>query len=305
MSKRLAVAAELEQRLAALQGEEWNSEDEEEEEKNDAANEALMVLPQALELDLASKRKTKNETGVKLEDGMSSVIYVGHIPHGFYEEQMRGFFTQFGDVERVRLSRSKKTGGSKGYAFVEFKDSADTKIVAEAMDKYLLVGKQLVVKQLRTNQVHARIWKGANQKFRPYPRREQHGARVNKPKSEEEQQAVNARLVKKEEEKRKQLEALGIDYSFPGYSATLRKEASAPEAAPVLKKARSEQKTTEKAPVVLGSAQKPKKQKTPAKSLSAPEKTAPSPRSSLKPKKTKTPAKVLSAKKMKKDKTPK
>jgi len=36
------------------------------------------------------------------------VIYIGHIPHGFYEEQMRGFFSQFGIVTRVRLSRSKK-----------------------------------------------------------------------------------------------------------------------------------------------------------------------------------------------------
>jgi nucleolar protein 15 len=50
---------------------------------------------------------------------------------------MRAFFTQFGDVDRLRLSRSKKTGGSKGYAFVEFKDATDTKIVAEAMVRNL------------------------------------------------------------------------------------------------------------------------------------------------------------------------
>jgi RNA recognition motif-containing protein len=36
-------------------------------------------------------------------------------------------------VERIRLSRSKKTGGSKGYAFVEFKDVADAKVVSECM----------------------------------------------------------------------------------------------------------------------------------------------------------------------------
>ena len=28
----------------------------------------------------------------------SSVVYLGHIPHGFYEDQMRGFFSQFGKV---------------------------------------------------------------------------------------------------------------------------------------------------------------------------------------------------------------
>jgi nucleolar protein 15 len=39
------------------------------------------------------------------------VLYIGHIPHGFYEEQMKGFFGQFGIVTRVRLSRSKKVRG--------------------------------------------------------------------------------------------------------------------------------------------------------------------------------------------------
>lgn len=53
----------------------------------------------------------------------SSVIYLGRIPHGFYEEQMRGYFEQFGEVTRLRLSRSKKTAKSRGYAFIEFKGS--------------------------------------------------------------------------------------------------------------------------------------------------------------------------------------
>lgn len=50
----------------------------------------------------------------------SAVVYLGRIPHGFFEDQIRGYFGQFGDVLRVRLSRSKKTGRSRGYAFVEF-----------------------------------------------------------------------------------------------------------------------------------------------------------------------------------------
>lgn len=36
------------------------------------------------------------------------VIYLGHIPHGFYEDEIRGFFSQFGTINKVRLSRSKK-----------------------------------------------------------------------------------------------------------------------------------------------------------------------------------------------------
>ena len=36
------------------------------------------------------------------------MIYLGRVPHGFYEEQMKSYFTQFGDVTRLRLSRNKK-----------------------------------------------------------------------------------------------------------------------------------------------------------------------------------------------------
>lgn len=50
----------------------------------------------------------------------SSVLYLGHLPKGFEEEQLRSYFAQFGDVTRVRVSRSKKTARPRGYAYVEF-----------------------------------------------------------------------------------------------------------------------------------------------------------------------------------------
>ena len=50
----------------------------------------------------------------------SRVIYLGHIPKGFFEEQIRGYFEQFGGVTRLRLARSKKTARSRGWAMVEF-----------------------------------------------------------------------------------------------------------------------------------------------------------------------------------------
>jgi nucleolar protein 15 len=53
---------------------------------------------------------------------------------------MRAYFGQFGNVTRLRLSRNKKTGKSKHYAFVEFADAEVAKIVAETMHNYLLFG---------------------------------------------------------------------------------------------------------------------------------------------------------------------
>lgn len=36
------------------------------------------------------------------------VIYVGHLPLGLFEPQLKSYFQQFGEVQRLRLSRSKK-----------------------------------------------------------------------------------------------------------------------------------------------------------------------------------------------------
>ena len=91
----------------------------------------------------AKKMKSKMNTNVhgafgREKDDRPRVLYIGHVPHGFYEDQMRAYFGQFGDVTRLRLSRNKKTGKSKHYAYCEFKHPEVAAIVAESMDNYLL-----------------------------------------------------------------------------------------------------------------------------------------------------------------------
>ena len=36
------------------------------------------------------------------------VIYIGHLPYGFDENGIREFYSQFGEVTKVKLARSKK-----------------------------------------------------------------------------------------------------------------------------------------------------------------------------------------------------
>ena len=184
----------------------------------------MIKLPSKEEVLASSKsaqRKRRKRAPAEDEEGMTAVLYIGHIPHGFYEDQMRGYFSQFGDVVRLRLSRSKKTGGSRGYAFLEFKSIEDARIVADCMDNYFLGGKALVVKQLPSSKVHSRMWKGANKEFRKFDLRAHHAERVNRPKTAAAQAKANRRLLKKETKKREKLKALGIDYDFPGYAAAL------------------------------------------------------------------------------------
>lgn len=69
------------------------------------------------------------------------VVFIKHLPHGFFEEQLKKYFEQFGNVTRVRLARSRRTGTSKGYAFVEFEYPEVAQVAAETMDNYLMFKK--------------------------------------------------------------------------------------------------------------------------------------------------------------------
>ncbi|EDW80917.1 uncharacterized protein Dwil_GK11303 [Drosophila willistoni] len=69
------------------------------------------------------------------------VVFIKHLPHGFFENQLRQYFKQFGRVLRVRLGRSPRTGGSKGFAFVEFEYPEVAKVAADTMDNYLMFQK--------------------------------------------------------------------------------------------------------------------------------------------------------------------
>lgn len=149
------------------------------------------------------------------------VIYLGHIPHGFYEDQMRAFFKQFGTVKRLRLSRSKKTGRSRGYAFIQFDSKSVAEVVVKSMNKYILCDKVLECKLVEPEKVHPRMFAGAKRVEGPLTRiksmKLHNAART---REREIQRAL--KLLSAEEKRRKKLKALDIDYEFPGYKSNLR-----------------------------------------------------------------------------------
>lgn len=96
------------------------------------------MLPlQTGKIKISEKKKQKRKR-VPKNTSQRGAIYIGRIPHGFYEDQLKSYFDQFGIVSRVKLARSKRTGRSKGYAFVEFYSSEVAKVAAEAMNNYLM-----------------------------------------------------------------------------------------------------------------------------------------------------------------------
>jgi nucleolar protein 15 len=91
-------------------------------------------------------------------DLLPAVMYVGHIPYGFHERQLEAFFGQFGEVSRVKLARSKRTGGSRHFAFVEFRRLHVAKVVVEAMNGYIMFRRRLVCAIVPPEKCHDRMW---------------------------------------------------------------------------------------------------------------------------------------------------
>jgi RNA recognition motif-containing protein len=88
-----------------------------------------------------------------------NVVYIGHIPDGFFEKEMRKFFSQFGEVNRVKLFRSKKSLRSKGYAFVEFSDEEVARTVSQTMNGYMMHDKTLVSNVVPKAKMHDGMFK--------------------------------------------------------------------------------------------------------------------------------------------------
>ena len=120
------------------------------------------------------------------------MIYLGRIPYGFFESQMKAYFAQFGEVVRLKLSRNKKTGKSKHYAFIEFAHPEVAEIVSETHNNMLLCDRiikcsvvpvekvgdsnnrinKFAVFDIDVMQLHPTMWHGSNKDFKPLPTKE-------------------------------------------------------------------------------------------------------------------------------------
>lgn len=204
------------------------------------ANEAPVIVPRKARTDsqdlavstsnLSTGTKAPSKAGKEViatksnaikKGKLSSVIYLGHIPHGFYEREISKFFGQFGEIKQVKLFRSQKTNGSKGYAFIKFSDPEVAVVSSEAMNGYFLNDRKLVCHVVAPEKLHNGMF--ANPKQNPTDSANKgQGGDLEEEEEEEEENEVDAEKAAKRAEKRrkeqqkkmKRLAELGIDYEF-------------------------------------------------------------------------------------------
>lgn len=128
---------------------------------------------------------------------------------------MRAYFSQFGEITRLRLSRNRLTGRSKHYAFIEFSSATVAKIVAETMDNYLMYSHILKCKFVPQDQLHPEVWKGANRRFKKTPWNRIEKKRLEKGKTREQWTKRIEQEQKRRQAKIDQLKALGYEIDLP------------------------------------------------------------------------------------------
>ena len=60
-------------------------------------------------------------------------IYVGNLQFDFTEEELRGLFSDYGQVESASIARDRDTQRSKGFAFVEMLSSEEARAAITAL----------------------------------------------------------------------------------------------------------------------------------------------------------------------------
>jgi nucleolar protein 15 len=203
------------QTAALLKGFESDG-DEEDDKINEGYRDGDEIPPIETNEKLSEKKKKKLKRAAAYpSEGKPGVVYVGRVPHGFYENEMRAYFSQFGNILKLRLSRNKRTGASRHYAFIQFESAGVADIVAKTMDNYLMFGHLLKVKFIPEEQVPVNVFKGANKRFKKVPWNKIEGRKLEQGASEKVWDDRAGREQKRRDEKAEKLKAIGYNFDSP------------------------------------------------------------------------------------------
>lgn len=76
-------------------------------------------------------------------------IYVSNLSFNIQDEDLRGFFTPYGEVTSAKVIMDKFTGKSKGFGFVEMSDDEAAKKAIAELDNGTVDGRNIKVMEAR------------------------------------------------------------------------------------------------------------------------------------------------------------
>ena len=80
---------------------------------------------------------------------MDMNIYVGNLPYGTTDEDLKSLFGEYGAVSSVNIIKDRVTGNSKGFGFVEMDNDDEGQKAIEGVNGTELQGRSLKVNLAR------------------------------------------------------------------------------------------------------------------------------------------------------------
>ncbi len=74
-------------------------------------------------------------------------IYVGNLSESISEDMLNKMFSEFGEVESVKLIKDRYSGISKGFAFVEMPSNSEADKAIKALNRKYIGGQDIKVNQ--------------------------------------------------------------------------------------------------------------------------------------------------------------
>src|SRR5262245_41135200 len=106
---------------------------------------------------------------------MAVRLFVGNLPYDATDEEIRDHFSTAGNVLNVFVPVDRETGRKRGFAFVEFNDSAQAQEAIRLFNSQPFKGRPLAVNEARAKESRPAVAGGSS--YRPGPRPAPPGAR--------------------------------------------------------------------------------------------------------------------------------
>ncbi|XP_070502662.1 axoneme-associated protein mst101(2) [Chironomus tepperi] len=185
---------------------------------------------------LINRKKSKGKK--KKRPKTKGLVYVKNLPHGFFEEQLRSYFSQFGAVTRIRLGRSPTTLNSRGYAFIEFRYPEVAEIAAQAMNNYIMFHRIVKTKFIPPEQIRHDYFRSSIMSIKKDGQRVMTSKKLlarqanventNKLMTDVDQKQRVDKVRTKVSKQKAKLAALGIDFDIDSVAKNMGEEVIAP-----------------------------------------------------------------------------
>jgi cold-inducible RNA-binding protein len=97
---------------------------------------------------------------------MNLKLYVGNIPFGASEEDLKKLFSEVGEVQSVKIVTNSYSGRPRGFGFVEMASQEDAKKAISTLNGKTLMDRALIVNEARPQKKRGGEFRGRGNRNR-------------------------------------------------------------------------------------------------------------------------------------------